>query len=234
MALGKNVKALRAARKWRLKDLSALSGVDVGTIGALEVRDSAKSEHAPKLAKAFDLSLDELLSAEFDALGNLVNRQGIPHLGDEARPGTQNQELRSNVLLVGLNKSLPRLAWHEVHRFVQGMFKPPDDRYEVVSARNVHDRCFLLEVSGDAMTGPLADTFPNGSLLICDPDQEVKPGQLVIAIHPKSGEPVFRRLVLDGGVWFLKASNAAYPLIEIDGPACVVARVVKVTIEMDV
>lgn len=150
----------------------------------------------------------------------------IPQVGDA-------EASSSNVLLVGLNKSVPRLAWNEIQGFIQGMFKPPADRYEIVSARNVTERCFLLEVSGDSMDGPVQGV-PSGSVLVCDPDRPPEHDRLVIAMHPRTGEPVFRRLMIDGGVWFLKANNPAYPLIEIDGPAAIVARVFKVTIERDV
>ncbi len=67
MALGKNVKTLREARGWTLKDLSKRSGVPVGTIGALEVRDSVRSEYAAKLAKGFGIPLEDLLPATVTA-----------------------------------------------------------------------------------------------------------------------------------------------------------------------
>jgi len=63
MALGKTVKSLREALGWTLKDLSKRSGVPVGTIGALEVRDSVRSEYAAKLAKGLGVPVEDLLSA---------------------------------------------------------------------------------------------------------------------------------------------------------------------------
>ncbi len=150
----------------------------------------------------------------------------IPQMGEDDTG-------KSNYSLVGLNKSVPRVAWSEIQGFLTGMFTPPADRYEVVSARQVTERCFLVEVEGDAMKGP-ADSVPAGSLLLCDPERPAESGAYVIAIHPKSGEPVFRRLVIDGGVWFLKANDPAYPLVEVSGPAAIVARVVRIKMEMDV
>lgn len=152
----------------------------------------------------------------------------IPKIDD---PSAGNED----VLLVGLNKSIPRIAWDEIQGFIQGMFKPPQDRYEIVSSRNVAPRCFMLEVNGEAMLSPApTENIPSGTMLVCDPDQPAQPGHYVIALHPKSGEPVFRRLVKDAGVWFLRPNNPAYPLVEIDGPSAVVARVVKIRMEMDV
>lgn len=45
MALGQNIKFLRQARGWTLEDLSSQSGVDVGTISALEVRRKTANHH---------------------------------------------------------------------------------------------------------------------------------------------------------------------------------------------
>ncbi len=64
MALGKNVKALREQRGWTLKDLSERSAVPVGTISAIENRNSVRSEYASKLASAFGVSTDELTGDE--------------------------------------------------------------------------------------------------------------------------------------------------------------------------
>ncbi|MCW5319657.1 XRE family transcriptional regulator [Verminephrobacter aporrectodeae subsp. tuberculatae] len=61
MALGKQIKHHRTLHGWTLEDLSMRSGVDVGTISALEVRDSKRSEKAQALAKALGLTLDQLL-----------------------------------------------------------------------------------------------------------------------------------------------------------------------------
>ena len=60
MALGKTVKTMRKARGWTPQELSNRSGVPVGTIGALEVRNSVRSEYSAQLAKGFGVSLEEL------------------------------------------------------------------------------------------------------------------------------------------------------------------------------
>ncbi len=52
MGLGKNVKTLRERRNWTLQQLSEASGVEVGTISALENRTSRKSDFAAPLARA--------------------------------------------------------------------------------------------------------------------------------------------------------------------------------------
>lgn len=66
MALGKQVKRYRLFHGWKLEELSLKSGVDVGTISAIEVRDSKRSEKAPALAKALGLSVEQLLDESMD------------------------------------------------------------------------------------------------------------------------------------------------------------------------
>lgn len=60
MALGKQIKLHREHRGWTLLQLSDASNVDVGTISALELRDSSRSKYFPALAKAFGLTLEQL------------------------------------------------------------------------------------------------------------------------------------------------------------------------------
>lgn len=60
MSTGNRIKVLREARKWTLEDLSDRSGVDVGTINALERRNSRRSVHFPALARAFGMTMEQL------------------------------------------------------------------------------------------------------------------------------------------------------------------------------
>ena len=59
MSLGKQIKKYRLAHGWKLEELSDRCGVEVGTISALEVRDSKRSEKAPAIAKAVAEAAEE-------------------------------------------------------------------------------------------------------------------------------------------------------------------------------
>jgi transcriptional regulator with XRE-family HTH domain len=59
---GHRIKELRTDRGFTLEKLSELSGVDIGTISALEVRNSSRSKYFPPLAEALGVSLDVLVS----------------------------------------------------------------------------------------------------------------------------------------------------------------------------
>ena len=64
MATGSNIRTLRNLAGLTLEQLSELSGVEVGTISALENRDSSRSKYFPAIAQAFGITTDDLLFVE--------------------------------------------------------------------------------------------------------------------------------------------------------------------------
>lgn len=70
MGIGKIVRQLRKERGWKLEELSRRSGVAVGTISAIEVRDSVRSEYAAQLAHGLGVPVETLLGTpDLPALG---------------------------------------------------------------------------------------------------------------------------------------------------------------------
>lgn len=63
MRLGSKLRARRLALGWTLETLSEASGVDVGTISAIETRNSERSKYFPALSKALGVTIEELMSA---------------------------------------------------------------------------------------------------------------------------------------------------------------------------
>lgn len=66
MALGKQIKHYRTKAGLTLEDLEDLSGVDKGTLSALEVRDSKRSQYTSQIAAAFGLTSDQLCDESED------------------------------------------------------------------------------------------------------------------------------------------------------------------------
>jgi len=62
MSTGTNLKHARLERGWTLEDLSERSGVEVGTISALENRDSRRSQFFGALAEALGCSFEDLVA----------------------------------------------------------------------------------------------------------------------------------------------------------------------------
>ena len=70
MGIGKQIRHYREKMGWTLETLSGKSGVEIGTISALETRDSKRSQHFAAIAKAMGLNLEELadISRDFPVL----------------------------------------------------------------------------------------------------------------------------------------------------------------------
>lgn len=95
-------------------------------------------------------------------------------------------------------------------------------------------RCFALRVSGDSMTAPAgaAKTFPEGILVIVDPDiQDPPSGSFVVAKLPNTNEATFKQLIIDAGKTYLKPLNPTYPMIEFisDDEAHICGKVIAAT-----
>jgi transcriptional regulator with XRE-family HTH domain len=85
--LGEHVRALRLQRGWTLKDLSARSGVDIGTLSALEQRKSSRSKFALEIAAGFGLTAKQLMLREL-----------LPYDGPKGGVRTQADPLSADLL----------------------------------------------------------------------------------------------------------------------------------------
>lgn len=138
-----------------------------------------------------------------------------------------------NVTKVELRAKVPLISWVQAGAFqgVEDVFHPGEsDVTEDVYDATVSSNAFALRVDGDSMesTYPGDRTFPQGTILIVDPNRGATAGDYVIAKDVSTQRATFKKLVHDGGRWFLKPLNPAYPTIEIDDPALrIIGKVVE-------
>jgi SOS-response transcriptional repressor LexA len=91
----------------------------------------------------------------------------------------------------------------------------------------VGPRAYALRIVGDSMTNPTGTpSFPEGTIIILDPDIEAQPGKFVVVRQNGHTECTFKKLVTDSGRYFLKPLNPAYPMLEMrsDAVICGVLR----------
>ncbi|SOE35264.1 XRE family transcriptional regulator [Delftia acidovorans] len=95
MALGKRIRHYREKAGLTLEELSERSGVDVGTISALENRDSSRSKYATAIARGLGMTLEmlEKEGEDFDVKALLTESMerapvpvGVPLYAKEAPP----------------------------------------------------------------------------------------------------------------------------------------------------
>lgn len=69
---------------------------------------------------------------------------------------------------------------------------------------------FALRVKGDSMVSPSgAPSFPEGFILVVEPEMDFAPGDFVVAMNGDE-EATFKQIVKDGGDWYLKPLNPNY------------------------
>lgn len=62
-------------------------------------------------------------------------------------------------------------------------------------------------------------SFPDGTILLVDPNRRADPGDFVIAKDVQTQQATFKRLAYDGGRWYLRPLNPAFKTVEIDEPS---------------
>ncbi|MDO8388200.1 MAG: S24 family peptidase [Polaromonas sp.] len=90
-------------------------------------------------------------------------------------------------------------------------FQPRDGLEMVPVTIPIKRHTFALRVQGDSMVGDRLDSFPEGSLLIVEPEMDALPGDYVIALNSEN-QTTFKQLIRDGGELFLKPLNVRYPI----------------------
>ncbi len=120
---------------------------------------------------------------------------------------------------------LPVIAWEEIAQYPSHseITNPQTEWVEI--AKKLSDKAYALRVRGDAME----PTFPDGSIIVVEPERSPAHGSYVVAIPQPGSEATFKQLIKDGGQWYLKPVNARYPLVSlpsIDGVIGVVVEMI--------
>lgn len=126
---------------------------------------------------------------------------------------------------------VPIISWVQAGLWVESNVM--DETWEMNAwahtSVKVSESVFALVVEGDSMTCDLGGyTFPHGTILICDPEQECRVGSFVIAKDTSTQQTTFKRLDGDGFSHRLTALNKKYEPIPIDnGHIRIIAKVVE-------
>jgi len=104
----------------------------------------------------------------------------------------------------------------------------PTGRFDTVPVTvPVQRHTYALRVHGDSMVSEVADSFPEGSIIIVEPEMEPMAGDYVIALNT-ANETTFKQLIRDGGDLYLRPLNSRYPIKPL-GDAVVIGVVRELT-----
>lgn len=98
----------------------------------------------------------------------------------------------------------------------------------IPTAKKASERSFWLVVEGQSMTAPPGGkpSFPEGMLILVDPEEEVEFGDFCVA-RLLNDEFTFKRLIREGGIEYLEPLNPRYDLIPINGNCTIIGKVIK-------
>lgn len=132
--------------------------------------------------------------------------------------------------------SVPLVSWVRAGQWneVVDVYPPGEGEKPVYTTRKVGPRAYALRVVGDSMENPNGrPTYPQGSIIIVDPDREPHHGNAVIVRLEDSKEATFKQLIVEGGVRYLKPLNPRYPIMKIGSNASFCGVVVQTVIDED-
>ncbi|HEI8949225.1 TPA: helix-turn-helix domain-containing protein [Morganella morganii] len=119
-------------------------------------------------------------------------------------------------------------AWNEANE-AYGLDQI-DEWYE--SETHVQGAAFWLRVEGESMTAPTGKSVPDGSLILIDTGKDSENGSLVVAKLTDSNEATFKKLVIDGGNWYLKGLNPTWPAMKVNGDCKIIGVAVQMMMKL--
>jgi len=171
MALGNRIRYYREKAGLTLEQLSERSGVDVGTISALENRDSSRSKFATPIAKALGMSVEALEDEAQDLdVATLMSTQMTPgsaiQLMAPVAPPAFEEPMDGYIrlpIMAEASAGSGRVAPQEVIRYVDVLEGYIQQRLRT-SPANVK----VLTARGTSMTGLIED----GDIMFVQPTNE--------------------------------------------------------------
>lgn len=126
---------------------------------------------------------------------------------------------------------VPIVSWVQAGEWTDSPYTETPDRCEewLEAPKKCGKNSFALEVRGNSMTTDTGPSFPDGSLIIVDPDIEPKNKSLVVTMVEGSTEATFKQLIIDNPYSFLRPLNPQYPVLTIDREMRIIGTVVDVS-----
>lgn len=116
-----------------------------------------------------------------------------------------------------LRAEVPLISWVQAGnwRNLVDNFQPGDAERWIATNAKLSKHAFALRIVGDSMTNPGGvPSFPEGTVIILDPERSAQPGKFVVVRQNSDTECTFKQLVRDAGKHYLKPLNPRYPILE--------------------
>lgn len=112
-------------------------------------------------------------------------------------------------------------------------FSPKDAERWIEVTKNVGPRAFAHIVVGDSMTNLQGNpSFPEGITIVVDPDVIPAHRSFVMAKVPGISGPLFRQLVVESGMRYLKPLNPQFKMVADDGGCEIIGVAVQAVMDL--
>lgn len=184
-----------------------------GVAQLLNGSNAINATHAAQFAKILGVKVDDFspsLAADISAMYESIAQDGRPVRRYE----------------------YPLLADVQAGSFSSvGTFSESNAKCWVETTKKASYKSFWLEVSGHSMTAPpgTRPSFPEGMLILVDPEEDVTPGDFCVASVFGDTEVTFKRFVWEDGQPWLEPlnPNPRYQSIPCNETCRIVGKVVK-------
>jgi SOS-response transcriptional repressor LexA len=226
MTLGKRIREAREAAGLGKSELAKQVGVSPSAVTQWE-SDDTKTMEARNLLKAA-----RAMGVDPDWLATGKGSREADDLARGAR-GLRVEEPSNVYAGPEIHGRVPLISWVQAGSFsaVVDNLHPGQAEEWVETTVPVRRHTYALRIRGDSMTNPGGDpTFPDGSIIVVEPDAIDTPdklvGSFVIVKRASDDEATFKQLVKDAGRFYLKPLNPRYPMLELgeDDVFCGVVR----------
>ncbi|EAO0106739.1 helix-turn-helix domain-containing protein [Salmonella enterica] len=208
MSISSRVKSKRTQLGLNQVELAERVGTTQQSIEQLENGKTKRPRFLPELAVALGTSVDWLLNGSAEV----------------------------NVKYAGTNN--PKGKYPLISAVSAGCWTEACEPYNLKDIEEWYDSDinmlgdgFWLRVEGDSMTSPVGQSIPEGHLVLVDTGREPSNGSLVVAKLTDANEATFKKLVIDGGMKYLKGLNPAWPMIPINGNCKIIGVVVEARVK---
>lgn len=216
MKIGDRIKALREKAGLSQAKLAELAHLGIKEHGASRISNYEIGRRAPN-------------SRDIQAISKALSR----YIGN-IDPGWIQFGTGVNPLFLNKNEAITPnrfvqlLNWNEISDSLKGIL-PERIRQKVPMFNDkCSDKAFALKIKGDAMRATITSnaSFLENDVIILDPEYPTSAGDFVIAQIEDNPEPLFRQLIEEQGIEYLKPMNHQYHIIKVTHEVKILAKLV--------
>ncbi len=209
--VGRRLKEARKAAGYKTaKEFAERNGIPQPTYAMHELGTRGlKQNRAIEYARLLNVTLEWLLTG--NGIGPNSAERSAATAGSNVSPGPETIHY------------LPLISWVQAGAWaeVADPYQPGDYERLVPVTRRYSNHAYALKIKGDSMQAAEGVSFPDGSIICVEPNQDARHGSYVVMKLEESQEATFKQLVIDGDRRYLKPLNQRYPIIEITREAVV-------------